>query len=367
MANEFKRTQTYGFIRDLFAIDARALAVVRILIAAIVFVVAIYALQEPETVENSIRRGHWNNPNKGTLWSVYWLGHGSIWQWFCAGINIVASICLLVGFKTFFATAACLVLTWSFQVDNPLGSAPGYDLLRMGLFWGLFLPWGSCWSVDTSQYRDPRPAKWSVVSFGTAGIMLQLAYVYFFSGLTKLFTGWDGTSLARALRLDDWFGSSVVEQPTVLGWFIRLVLAVEILGTVLLFVPYVHQFWRGVMVAFILVTHISIAVMFSTGIFPFVSLAVWIIFVPSLVWNMALGRPDQFEVDQLEENPGLQRGCQGLCLVFVLFVLALNINNILQIGKKDDVSDSALVMRNMANITMTKQEFKLFALSNQTD
>ena len=363
MVNVSKRTATFDQFRNLFAVDARSLAILRILIALIIFVESIYGFgalaREAAEAGGVVTR--LRNPDAYGAWSICWLSESDSWVWICILIKLIGSISLLVGFRTFLATAVCLVMSWSLQVSNPSIVLVGSELLRMVLFWGLFLPWGSCWSVDSAKYVDPRPDRWTVVSCGTAGIMLQLAYVYFFSGIVNNLSGhgvenWIQTTQLNATS----FGSWITRHSATLEWAHPFVLTVFIAGSVLLFVPYVHQYWRGVMMALFLLGHIGTGLWMKSGIFSMVAIATWFVFVPGSVWNILLGTPPKFDWVRHTGFHSLRRGWQGVCLVFVLFVLTLNILDVVRI-ENEKVTSLDRLINGVANITMTQQDFRMFA------
>ena len=360
MANDSKNSSLIDRVRNLFAVDARSLAIVRILIAAILFVQAFYSFRmlgiQPSEMANV------SAPlNSQGEWSLCWFNASNSFVWVCIAVNLISSICLFAGVGTFVATAVCLVITSSLQVCNPSLVAAGNGLLRIVLFWGLFLPWGSYWSVDSWKYKDPRPAKWTVVSCGTAGIMLQLAYVYFFLGIASKLNGFQVERLVQTAEMNErWFGGWIANSPALLETFFPFVLIVFIVGSVLLFVPYLQQYCRGVMMALMLLGHIAVGTSLRSGIFPMVAIATWFVFVPGSVWNFLLGTPPNFERDQRVGFTWLRRGWQGVGLVFVVFVLALNIHNVTRIGNENQ-SDFDILMDRVANITMTQQNFRMFA------
>src|SRR5207342_1437647 len=55
--------------------------------------------------------------------------------------------CILLGYKTRLTTLLSWVFLLSLQNRNPLILQGGDDLLRMLLFWGIFLPWHKYYSL----------------------------------------------------------------------------------------------------------------------------------------------------------------------------------------------------------------------------
>ena len=360
MANDSENSTVIDLFRNLFAIDARSLAIVRVLIASILFVQAFHSFHmlgmEPSEMADLSA-----SLNSEGAWSLFWLIESESFVWICIAINLVSSICLFLGVGTFLATAACLVISWSLQVYNPAFVATGNDLLCIVLFWGLFLPWGNCWSVSNLKYKDPRPAKWTVVSSGTIGIMLQLASLYFFWGMASMLNGYQVEELVQTVEMNARsYTGWIVESPVMLEAIYPWLLVVFIVGTLLMFVPYLQQYCRGVMMALLLLGHLLAGLTMRSGIFPVVAIATWFVFVPGSVWNLLLGSPPNFDRDQRQEFVLLRRGWQSVCLVFVVFVLILNIRSVTRTGN-EKLSDFDALMSSVANTTMTQQNFKMFS------
>ena len=61
---------------------------------------------------------------------------------------------MLVGYRTKIATCIVWALTVSLQNRNMLIHSGADDLLRMVLFWSLFLPLDRYWSWDKNRYTE---------------------------------------------------------------------------------------------------------------------------------------------------------------------------------------------------------------------
>ena len=57
---------------------------------------------------------------------------------------------LIFGFKTRFATIMVWLFTISLIARNPAVITGAYVILRLALFWAIFLPLGAKWSIDES-------------------------------------------------------------------------------------------------------------------------------------------------------------------------------------------------------------------------
>ena len=120
------------------------------------------------------------------------------------GLLALAAVGLLVGYRTRLMTVVVWLLLLSIHFRNPLLSGAGEPLLRLLLFWAMFLPLGAMWSLDRA--RKSVPQQWSTYFFslGTVGLFMQIAFMYWFTALQKSGAEWrtDGTALYYALSYD---------------------------------------------------------------------------------------------------------------------------------------------------------------------
>ena len=96
------------------------------------------------------------------------------------------AIALLVGWRTRLATVLCWYLVASVQ---PLSYMGGDSILRLLLFWGLFLPLSARFSMDAVQGRVRRRRD-SFISGGTVALLLQVCIIYWATGIQKTGALW---------------------------------------------------------------------------------------------------------------------------------------------------------------------------------
>ena len=86
---------------------------------------------------------------------------------------------------------------------NPMVLLVGDDLLRMLLFWSMFVPLGASYSVDAALQTEPEQVPKSVFSAGTFALLAQVVILYVVSALQKSGAEWrDGTAIYYALSAD---------------------------------------------------------------------------------------------------------------------------------------------------------------------
>lgn len=200
--------------RRLIGIDVRSLAVVRMLLGLLIVVDIVvrwgdFAIFYADSGIVSLHDSRAITAAPGA-WSLYWLSTADAYQQALLAATAVGGVLLLLGCWTRWTTIACWVLVASLWNRNPLVCNYGDTLLRMLLFWGMFLPWGSTWSLD--WLRGVRRGKNGVQgvtihSAASAAILLQLTLLYFFTGLWKWNDDWiQGRALFHALNLEYFAG-----------------------------------------------------------------------------------------------------------------------------------------------------------------
>src|SRR5881394_816094 len=148
----------------LFEIDVRSLALFRVLVSAVLLgdllnrardLVAHYADAGVLPRDVLIRR--WAS---GGHVSLHLVNGSPAGQALLFSVAVALGLCLRVGFRTRIAAFGPWALLMSLHTRNPLVLYGGDDLLRMLLFWGMFVPLGAAFSVDAANEpgrRDDRP------------------------------------------------------------------------------------------------------------------------------------------------------------------------------------------------------------------
>jgi hypothetical protein len=209
------------------------------------------------------------------------------------GLMAVAGSLLVVGYRTRAATALCWVLLATLQMRNHMVYFGGDSLLRVLLFWSLFLPLGGRWSVDArrapGEVRSNRFA-----SLGSAAMLLQIATVYWVTGLGKVDPAWfDGSAVWYALNLDLYVtraGIWLREQTWLIPILTYGTLGLEILGPCVALSPIWSGPLRTLMVATFAAFHAGMWLALDIGFFQPLSIAAWLVFLPPWFWDDLLPR-----------------------------------------------------------------------------
>lgn len=354
-----------GLFNRLFRIDLRSLALLRISLGVILVLTALEHLTNIQMFfsETGVLPQSLNQKFLGDgYWSLLWINQATEYANTLFALMAILGVVYALGYQTRWCNLICLVLLWSVQVRNPLITTGGDVLLRMLLFWSLFLPMSAVWSID-AQRSGRAPKRWQVSSVATMAIMLQIVYMYFFSGLSKLNPFWlTGDATEYALRLEMSvrpFGSWLAEQNNLLFFVTFAVLFAEIATLLVMFIPRLNHFSRGALMGFFWMMHLGIWLTMSIGMFSLTAIVAWFIFVPSDIWNLFFGQPVGYasNANYKEEESLFQRVAPLICTVFLVYITAQNI--VFAAGPKTSQRFSSL--ERFGSATMTIQKFQMFA------
>lgn len=294
------RVEAPSILAQLFGADLRSLALLRVAIAVVVLIdigARATDLTAHYTDQGVLRRAD--------LLDVFSFLHawpacmhvmgGSLWsQVMFFGLHAAFAVALLVGYRTRLATFLVWLMTASVQLRNLYIGAGSDSELRMVLFWGFFLPLGAYYSVDSLRRPTAsRHPQW--VSVGTVALYAQLAILYLATAYHKsLHPEWrDGTALAGALDDELWInyaGVLLLQFPEVCRLLTHLVLALEFAAPVFLFVPFFIGPIRTATVIALVCMHAGFGIGLRVGLFPFVSGAAVLCFLPQWFWDRLMSR-----------------------------------------------------------------------------
>jgi len=205
------------------------------------------------------------------------------WQVFLFMVNAVCVVLLIIGYRTRLLTFVCWALLTSLQNRNPFILQGGDDLLRILLFWAIFLPWGERYSIkQRSQYHQ------SYFSWAGIGYLLLVCSVFFFSAMLKTSSEWrsEGTALYYALSLDQIrlpLGTLLYHLPLLLKILTHTVFFIELLAPILLLLPFVSNKIRLIGLLAYAFLYLAIGSTLYVGLFYIIGLVSLIGLLPSFV------------------------------------------------------------------------------------
>lgn len=213
--------------------------------------------------------------------------------WFQAGlffIQCVFALGLTVGYYSRLCGLVSFVLLVSLHYRNPMILTGADNLLLALLFWGLFLPLGARCSLDAVQTPNPRPGSSRYLSVASGAILIQVMSLYLFTALLKTGEVWwpEGTAVYYALHLDQLatpFGVWLRQFPELLQALSYLVLSLEYAAPILAFIPIATPAVRGLVLAALAAMHLGFWLCLEIGFFPFASLVSLTVLIPTVLWD----------------------------------------------------------------------------------
>ena len=284
-------------VGELFGVDLRSLAAFRIVLALLVLgdlfsrATDLYAhytdagvLPRAVVVEDEEVLGRW-------AFSLNLMSGEALLQALLFAVAALSALGLLVGYRTRLMTLLVWLLILSIQWRNPLVDGAGETLLRMLLLWSMFLPLGAFWSVDRAL-KGTAARRWSTrfVSVATAGLFLQIAFMYWFTALLKSGPEWrvEGTALYYALSIDQLatpIGTFLLHFPALLEVLTFATIGLEAFGPFLLFFPFFTGPVRtGAVLAF-MSFQVGIWLTMPLGIFQALAVFCMVCFLPGWFWD----------------------------------------------------------------------------------
>lgn len=261
-------------------------------------------------------------------WSFHSLNGSYAYTAFIFILHSLCAIGLLLGYRTKLATILVWIFTVSLHNRNLFILQSGDDLLRLTLFWAMFIPWGHAYSVDSSKFRTRQKIK-SVAVFG---YLLLISSVYFFTVFFKNSDEWryDGSAIYYALSLDqirlaggDW----LYTHPLLMKWLTHAVYVIEIAIPLLILWPGRHQALRGTAFLLFLFLHIGISLTMYVGLFYIINLTTALALIPG-EWLNKMKLPSISNAGKILVQPNrLVRMFSNGFAWFVIFIcLTLNLS-----------------------------------------
>ncbi|HEX7173711.1 MAG TPA: HTTM domain-containing protein [Pyrinomonadaceae bacterium] len=324
-------------VAELFRLDYRSLALYRVLLGCVLLydiaaraleVAAFYTdggvLPRAPLVEQF--QSEWS-------WSLHLLSGASAVQYVLFALAAVGALALIVGYRTRVATLVSLVLLISLHNRNPLVLSSSDQLMRVLLFWTLFLPVGAAYSFDRARKGAAAAAlsRPSNASVGTAAFILQICLVYWFTAALKSDRAWwhEGSALYYAFNIDYLttdLGRVMLTFPGALRALSYLSIWLEAVGPALLFFPRKNGAIRTAVVFAFILFHLCMTPFLTLGTFPFVCAAMWSSLLPAEFWERVgknFGRLDGWAARSgapaVARTPAWMNVVAGVFFVYVLF------------------------------------------------
>lgn len=273
-----------NYLRAVFTLDLRALALLRIFLAIVLIGDISVRLSDVEAFYSNfgvlplgiIHQGHFFGPLSFSFHAM----NGSIWfQTVLFLLAYVFAFCMLIGHRTRLFTFLSFLMLWSVQNRNTLVLQGGDDLLRLCLFWAILMPIGKLWSLDS--FKEKKPEYTTYFSWGNVGYIMLLFSVYFFTALMKHSAEWysEGTALYYALSIDQMaypLSKLIYPYPSLLKFLTFSTIYLELIAPFLLLIPAKNSLFRMLYIVSLTTLHIGIGLTMQVGYFFIISIVAMI-------------------------------------------------------------------------------------------
>ena len=284
---------------ELFGVDLRSLAFLRVSLAIIVLLDLAYRANDLKAhyTDLGILPRSALMSGAGNEWNISIHNISGLLEIQVAlfAIHGLVAVALMAGYRTQVATILVWFFAISLQSRNPMILTGGDNLLALLLFWSMFLPMGARFSVDSALNNGPHRESNRYLSTATAAVLLQVGMVYIFTAIMKSDPIWreDFSAVYYALSIDQLatgLGHYLLNYPDILAVMTAATLWTEFAGPALAFSPFFNGPIRLVVILAFIALHIGIALTLNIGFFPVVSIIGLIVFVPGLFWDTLFSR-----------------------------------------------------------------------------
>lgn len=315
----------------IFGIDLRTLALFRVMLGTVLFVDLCWRLVDLQAfyTDLGVLPRDWLVAVNGLWRTTIHTANGETWFALTLFvIEMIAALLIVFGWRTRTALLVAFLLHSSLLNRNPLVLLGGDILITCLLFWAIFLPVAARASVDAALSSRPPPVDTLHRSWASAGLLLQVMSVYFFSAILKNGADWhNGTAVDYALAIDGYatpLGQWLKTFPPLTTALTHYVYWLELLGPLLVFVPVFSRSLRFAVMAMLMLMHIGFIFCLELGPFPYISLTSLTTFAGGWLWDAA-ARAGERRAARRGPHPlriYYDRDC-GFCLKSVLILKTL--------------------------------------------
>lgn len=333
-------------IAEAFGFDSRSLGLFRWLLGFCLVVDGLNKMSQARELYTDwgiMPRSYWLAEYMNSWKFSFHLASGETWfQVLLMSIGVAASAMFMIGWRWRIAGIVSFLLLCSLQSRNYLILSSADDVLRLGLFWFLFLKGPGDFAVDepegTPRIRVKGLAVWALA--------LQLLYIYFFTAIFKIHPVYTDelSGVYYALNVDYFakpLGLLLRDHLALTKLLTAATLIWEFVGPFLALLPF---WWLRLLVALgFQFFHFGLFATMALALFPWVMMVYWVLFYPSELWRIGLFRRLEdglrfvvrFLASRLPKGGPLWsptawsgRGRVALCGLFLALVTAFNVDGL---------------------------------------
>ncbi len=281
-------------IREIFELDLRSLALFRILLGLIILIDLFsrsFNLKAHYSDSGILPRAFLLD-KISTTWdiSINLISGRVEVQAIIFIISAISALLLILGFKTRTMIVICWFFQMSLEARNPMIINGADRLLRLLLFWSMFLPLNAYFSIDKYKIGIDNNPKINVSSLATFALIFQILYLYSFSAVLKHNPIWyvDGTALYYAFSLKQItypLADYLLNFPQLLKSMTFYSIGLEVFGPLLVLIPFYNKYFRNLAIFLFVTFHLGINLCLDIGLFSPISICAWLALIPSNNWN----------------------------------------------------------------------------------
>ena len=278
---------------EIFGLDLRSLALLRIGLGLLLLLDLAGRLPGASAHYSDrgvLPRDALRGFEQGWIPSLHSLGGEAGFQAALMAAASVFALSFALGFGTRLSGIASWILLISIHTRNPMLLHGGDAVLRLLLFWSLFLPLGARYSLDAALTGGREKPPDRTASAGSVALLMQIAYIYLFSAALKSPDHWWHRADAAYYALSiDWLakplGQGLLAYPELLRAMTRATYLLEWVLPLFLFAPFSVSRVRIALVACFAGFHAGLWLTMELGLFPAVCAVAWLAVIPAAGWN----------------------------------------------------------------------------------
>ena len=275
---------------DMFRMDLRLLGIFRILVGFIALVdtinrtfdLTVFYTDDGLLPRKILLANEWYDWN----FSLNMATGSYEGQMVLFGLTMFCAVMVMIGYRTKIFLIFLYILLISIQVRNPQVTHGGDTIVKLIVFFAIFLPVNARYAVDKFT-ASSLPASGKVLSIATIAYILQAIYIYVFSALSKTGAEWlDGSAVHYALGLEMFektLTPILTGMPKMMEFLTYYTYYFEKFGFLLLFIPFAWKYFRLVGVLLFMGLHFGFFLFMTLGNFPWAAIIMWLIIMPPMV------------------------------------------------------------------------------------
>lgn len=295
-------------IISIITFDTRSLALLRVCIGCIIILdilsripdaVAFYT--DDGFLPRSVIISQYSHISR---WSVYFVS-GNIWFVYgVMGLALLTALSLIVGYRTRMSIILSWILLLSLHNRNEFVTQGGDNLFHAVVFWMMFLPIGSSFSLDSvlegkknldssaSVHKSKQnKINTKIATFGTTAFLIQVLIANISAGVLKSGVEWTSELSAtmyasRVTYLNTGFSRFFSHFPPFLMKSFTFYLKwVEIIAPLLLLIPFKNHIFRYISIIALILMLVVCGFSLHIFHFPLVWGATLLALIPSQFWD----------------------------------------------------------------------------------